>query len=457
MAKSTMDREEFRQEILKELKKEVSERDFYSFFNDLELVKLTGDNIVIEFPNNFVKEWIQENHADILARTIARISDHPLKLKTRISKKRKPFIKKTPPPPVNSNNTSRNQPFPDNLKSEFTFDNFVVGPPNQFSHAAALAVAKQPGTSYNPLFIYSVPGLGKTHLLNAIGNHIRKHHPKNRICYITSEDFTNEMVDSLMEKKMTEFRNKYRQVDTLLIDDIQFIAGKESTEEEFFHTFNTLEQNQKQIVMTCDQLPNEIPKLEDRLRSRFQMGLIADIQPPDKETLVAILLTKAGQEEIPLNKEVAFFLADHLSHKLDIRRIMGALTNIALRASVQGKKSIDVAFARQSLEEINIISWERNRVSVEEIIKTVAEHFRLSSKEILSRRRTRNVVFPRQIAMYLARVITDESFPEIGEKFGGKDHATVMHACKKIEKEIGLNKKTANLIEGLKESLSSVS
>jgi chromosomal replication initiator protein len=257
-----------------------------------------------------------------------------------------------------------------------------------------------------------------------------------------------------MEKKMAEFRNKYRQVDVLLIDDIQFIAGKDSTEEEFFHTFNTLEQNQKQIVMTSDQLPNDIPKLENRLRSRFQMGLIADIQPPDRETLVAILITKAKQENIPLEKDVAFFLAEHLSN-LDIRRIIGTLNRIAMYASFEERKIIDKPFARKTLEELNILSWDEVTVTTEEIIKHVANYFKISTKDILSRKRTNNVVFPRQVAMYLAREITDESYPEIGGKFGGKDHATVIHACRKIAKEIQINRKTANLINKLKEEISS--
>ncbi len=445
-----MDKEKFWSQILDEVKKEISDRDFYSFFRDIEIRGFSENNLILEFPNSFVKEWIKDNHSDIISRKASQIMGRTISVKSRISKKKRPIVKKSPPP----NDNSRSNLARDNLKPEFTFENFVVGSPNKFSHAAALAVAQQPGTSYNPLFIYSVPGLGKTHLLNAIGNYIKKHQPDSNICYVTSEDFTNEMVDALMEKKMAEFRNKYRQVDVLLIDDIQFIAGKDSTEEEFFHTFNTLEQNQKQIVMTSDQLPNDIPKLENRLRSRFQMGLIADIQPPDRETLVAILITKAKQENIPLEKDVAFFLAEHLSN-LDIRRIIGTLNRIAMYASFEERKIIDKPFARKTLEELNILSWDEVTITTEEIIKYVANHFKISTKDILSRKRTSNVVFPRQVAMYLAREITGESYPEIGEKFGGKDHATVMYACKKIAKEIQLNRKTANLINKLKDEINS--
>ncbi len=446
-----MDDKKFWSKILERIQNEVSDRDFKSFFKDIELKERLDNSILIEFPNSFVKEWIRDNHADIFPRIASSINSAPLTVKTLISKKKKPFIKKTSF--ITESNQQSRTVF-DNLKSEFTFENFVVGPPNQFCHAAAQAVAKQPGTSYNPLFIYSVPGLGKTHLLNAIGNYAKAQKPGINICYVTSEDFTNEMVDAIMEKKMAEFRNKYRQIDILLIDDIQFIAGKDSTEEEFFHTFNTLEKNQKQIVMTSDLLPNDIPKLESRLRSRFQMGLIADIQPPDKETLVAILITKANQENIPLKKDVAFFLADHLSN-LDIRRIIGTLNRIAMLASFNERDTIDIAFAKKTLEELNILSWDEINITIEEIIKTVADHFKISTKDMLSRKKTKNIVFPRQIAMYLSRTITEESYPEIGNKFGGKDHATVMHACKKIDKEISLDRKIATIIENLKESITS--
>lgn len=448
-----MDDTRFWSQFLEQIQNEVSDRDFNSFFKEIELKERTADTILIEFPNSFIKEWIKDNHADILTRIASFINKAPMTVKTTIGKKKKPYLKKASP--VAEATNAKSSVF-DNLKPEFTFDNFVVGSPNQFSHAAAKAVAQQPGVSYNPLFIYSVPGLGKTHLLNAIGNYAKAKNPESNICYVTSEDFTNEMVDAIMEgkNKMATFRNKYRQVDILLIDDIQFIAGKESTEEEFFHTFNTLEKNQKQIVMTSDLLPNDIPKLESRLRSRFQMGLIADIQPPDKETLVAILITKAKQENIPLKKDVAFFLADHLSN-LDIRRIIGTLNRIAMFASFKERDTIDVAFAKKTLEELNILSWDEVNISIEEIIKTVADHFKVSTKDLLSRKKTKNIVFPRQVGMYLARTITEGSYPEIGAKFGGKDHATVMHACKKILKDISLDRKLASMVENLKEKITS--
>ncbi|MEA3347485.1 MAG: chromosomal replication initiator protein DnaA [Pseudomonadota bacterium] len=446
-----MDDKKFWSQILEEVQNEVSDRDFKSFFKDIELKERTDNNILIEFPNRFVKQWVKDNHADIFPRIASSVNQTPLTVKTLISRKRKPGLKRKPLI------TESNQPdktFFDDLKPEFTFDNFVVGSPNQFSHAAAQAVAKQPGISYNPLFIYSVPGLGKTHLLNAIGNYAKIQKPDINICYVTSEDFTNEMVDAIGNGKMSEFRNKYRQIDILLIDDIHFIAGKERTEEEFFHTFNTLEQNQKQIVMTSDRFPNDIPKLESRLRSRFQMGLIADIQPPDKETLVAILITKANQENIPLKNDVAFFLADHLAN-FDIRRIIGTLNRIALIASLKGHDTIDTAFAKKTLEEMNLLSWDEKNITIEEIIKAVSDHFKISTKDMLSRKKTRNIVFPRQVAMFLSRTITEESYPEIGNKFGGKDHTTVIYACKKIEKNISLDRKIATVIESLKANITS--
>ena len=446
-----MDDKRFWSQILEQIQNEVGDRDFNSFFKDIELKERTDSSIAIEFPNRFVKEWVRDNHADTFSRIAYSINGTQLIVKTLISKKKKPYLKKTPQ--LTETNQQARSVF-DNLKPEFTFENFVVGPPNQFSHAAAQAVAKHPGISYNPLFIYSVPSLGKTHLLNAIGNYAKARRPDINICYVTTEYFTNEMVDAIRDSKMPEFRNKYRQIDILLIDDIQFIAGKDRTQEEFYHTFNALEQNQKQIVMTSDCFPNDIPKLESRLRSRFQMGLIADIQPPDKETLVAIMITKAKQEGIPLKKDVAFFLAEHLSN-LDIRRIIGTLNRIAMLASFKELDTIDIVFAKKALEELHLLSLDEKNITIEEIIKTVANHFKIGIKDMLSRKKTKNIVFPRQIAMYLSRTITEESYPEIGNKFGGKDHATVMHACKKIEKEISLNRKIATIIENLKMSITS--
>ena len=446
-----MDKDKFWSQILEEIQNQVDSRDFNSFFKDIELVDITDNTLAIEFPNRFVKEWVHERHAKTFSNVASSISGTPFTVKTSISKKRRPHLKTNHLP---AETAQPKKSLYENLKPEFTFDNFIVGSPNQFCHAACHAVAKQPGRNYNPLFIYSVPGLGKTHLLNAIGNYAKEQNKKLNICYVTSEDFTNEMVDAIGDGKMSDFRNKYRQIDILLIDDIHFIAGKERTEEEFFHTFNTLEKNKKQIVMTSDRFPNDIPKLEDRLRSRFQMGLIADIQPPDQETLVAILINKAKDEHIPLNKDVAFFLAEHLKD-LDIRRTIGILKRVALYASIRDHALIDVPFAKKTLEDFNLLSWDEVSITVEEVIKKVADHFKISTKDILSRKKTRNIVFPRQIAMFLSRTITEESFPEIGNKFGGKDHATVMYACNKIEKNISLDKKLAATVEGLKENITS--
>jgi len=446
-----MDDNKFWSQILESIQNEVGNRDFNSFFKDIELLEITDNSISIEFPNRFVKDWISDNHPKIISKFANSINGSKFFIRTSISKKQKPTLKPTISQPETTKKSG--SPF-ENLKPEFTFDNFIVGPPNQFCHAASQAVAKKPGISYNPLFIYSVPGLGKTHLLNAIGNHAKQLNPKVKICYVTSEDFTNEMVDAISDSKMSEFRNKYRQIDILLIDDIHFIAGKERTEEEFFHTFNTLEKNEKQIVMTSDRFPNDIAKLEDRLRSRFQMGLIADIQPPDKETLVAILINKAKHENIPLEKDVAFFLAEHLAN-LDIRRIIGILKRVAMYASMKDHDAIDVPFAKKTLEDFNILSWDEVSITVEEVIKTVADHFKITTKDMLSRKKTKKIVFPRQIAMYLSRKITEESFPGIGSKFGGKDHATVMYAVSKIEKEIALDKRVAATVETLKERITS--
>lgn len=316
------------------------------------------------------------------------------------------------------------------LNHEYTFDNFVNGPSNQFAHASCLAVADAPGQHYNPLFLYGSTGLGKTHLLHAVGNKVLKAKDNAVITYITSERFMNEMIYCLRFNKMWDFRRKYRNCDVLLVDDIQFISGKERTQEEFFHTFNALYESKKQIVVTSDIFPQDIPDIEDRLRNRFQWGLISDIQPPDVEHRVAILMNKAEKQGVILTSQVAEYIAHHA--KGSVRVLEGALRRVAAFAALQGR-DIDKKLASEILQDV-LGDNQSQSVTIESIQKIVAEHFKVRVTDLKSKKRQRAISIPRQIAMFLSRLRTQCSFPEIGSEFGGKDHTTVMHAVKKIEK-----------------------
>ena len=317
------------------------------------------------------------------------------------------------------------------LNPRYTFATFVSGPSNQFAHASCSTVAEKPGKAYNPLFIYGSTGLGKTHLLHAVGNRIKQNNPGAILTYITSEHFLNEMIYCVRFGKMWEFRQKYRQCDVFLVDDIQFISGnKEKTQEEFFHTFNALYEAKKQIVITSDMFPQDIPDIEDRLRNRFQWGLIADIQPPDTEHRVAILLSKAEKLGIKLGEDVAMYIASHA--KRNVRELEGALHRICAFSDLQGRP-INMELAAETFQ--NILSEAPKLLTIETIQKIVADHYKIKVSELKSHKRQRNLTMPRQIAMFLSRMLTNASFPELGERFGGKDHTTVMHAVRKIEKD----------------------
>jgi chromosomal replication initiator protein len=334
------------------------------------------------------------------------------------------------------------------LSDRYTFHTFVVGSGNQFAHAASRKVAEQPGVAYNPLFLYGGVGLGKTHLLNAIGNYITTQTTSMKVSYISAEQFTNEVINSIRYDKMVDFRNRYRNVDALLIDDIQFIAGKERTQEEFFHTFNSLYEMNKQIVISSDRSAKEMSDIEERLRSRFEMGLTADIQPPDLETRLAILRKKSESEDIALPGDVALFLATHI--KSNIRELEGALIRIVAVRSLTGE-AITIDMARRVLRDT--IQETRRLITVDEVLKTVAERFHMKISEIKSKKRSKNLVFPRQIAMYLSRELTELSFPEIGRNFGGKDHSTVIYACRQIEAQKKADQGLATLLAALAHAL----
>jgi chromosomal replication initiator protein len=334
------------------------------------------------------------------------------------------------------------------LNPRYTFDAFVIGSGNQFAHAACQAVAERPSKAYNPLFLYGGVGMGKTHLMQAIGHEVKMRQPQAAICYVSSEKFTNEMINSLRYDKMTSFRDKFRNVDVLLIDDIQFLAQKERTQEEFFHTFNALHESMKQIVIASDRPPKELAEVEDRLRSRFEWGLIADIQPPDLETKVAILQKKAEQEKVTLPTDVALFIASNI--RSNVRELEGALIRLVAHSSLIGAE-ITLPYTQQVLK--NFIDSQARRVTIESIQKAVAEQFGLRLVEIKAKNNSRSIVYPRQIAMYLSKHLTEASLPEIGRQFGGKHHTTVLHSVDKIEEVRKGDKDLNRLLNKLTEQL----
>ncbi|MBZ5721757.1 MAG: chromosomal replication initiator protein DnaA [Acidobacteriia bacterium] len=334
------------------------------------------------------------------------------------------------------------------LNPRYTFDAFVIGSGNQFAHAACQAVAERPSKAYNPLFLYGGVGMGKTHLMQAIGHEIKRRQPQTAICYVSSEKFTNEMINSLRYDKMISFRDKFRGVDVLLIDDIQFLAQKERTQEEFFHTFNALHESMKQIVIASDRPPKELAEVEDRLRSRFEWGLIADIQPPDLETKVAILQKKSEQEKVTLPTDVALYIASNI--RSNVRELEGALIRLVAHSSLIGAE-ITLPYAQQVLK--NFIDSQARKVTIESIQKAVAEQFGLRLVEIKAKNNSRAIVYPRQIAMYLAKHLTEASLPEIGRQFGGKHHTTVLHSVEKINEARKSDKDLNRLVNKLTEQL----
>jgi chromosomal replication initiator protein len=335
------------------------------------------------------------------------------------------------------------------LNARYTFEGFVIGSANQFAHAAALAVAERPSKAYNPLFLYGGVGMGKTHLMQAIGHEVKRRQPEAAICYLSSEKFTNEMINSLRYDKMTSFRDKFRNVDVLLVDDIQFLAQKERTQEEFFHTFNALHEATKQIVIASDRPPKELAEIEDRLRSRFEWGLIADIQPPDLETKVAILQKKAESEHVSLPVEVALFIASNI--RSNVRELEGAMIRLIAYCSLTGVE-ISLHTAQQVLK--NFIEAQTRKITIDSIQKAVAEQFGLRGAEIKAKNNARAIVYPRQVAMYLSKHLTEASLPEIGRQFGGKHHTTVLHSIEKIEEHRKLDKDLNRLLNKLTETLS---
>ncbi len=417
------------------------------WFKPIRLSQVKEQQITIDIPNRFFKDWIEDNYPDIIAESIDVVLGYPVTVRYRIGEKIDPDVKKMDMRLENRRQRLASKGI--HLNPKYTFENFVIGPSNQFAQAAAKAVAETPGRAYNPLFIYGGVGLGKTHLINAVGNAVIDKRTEIIVIYVSAEQFTNEVVSAIRHEKMGELKEKYRNVDLLLLDDIHFIANKTQTQEEFFHTFNALYEKQKQIVISSDRPPKEIGAVTDRLRSRFSMGLIADIQLPELETKVAIILKKAEMEKIKVSGDVAYYLASKV--KSNIRELEGCLIRLGAQASLTGLP-IDKEMAKNVLRDI--IEEDDKPVTTDHIQRIVCEHFALKLADMKAKRRTKEVALPRQVAMYLSRQLTNMSLNDIGKGFGGKDHATVIYACKQIEdkraKDETFNRMIENLLQKIK-------
>jgi chromosomal replication initiator protein len=439
-------------QILARIETKVNRHSFYTWFKPTAFVAEDEASITVRVPNSYFKDWLSRHYAGVINEAMSELKKANLTVAfvagaqadtppvTPGAEEAAP-VETAPPSPVLAGAAG--------LNPRYTFDTFIVGSSNQFADAASRAVAEAPSRSYNPLFIYGGVGLGKTHLMHAIGQYVLDHDPGLKLTYISSERFMNEMINALRYDRVLDFRELYRSVDVLLVDDIQFLAGREGTQTEFFHTFNALYDSQKQIVLSSDCPPHEIPALEERLRSRFEWGLIADIQSPDFETKVAILKKKAETEEVPLPNNVAMYIAGKI--KSNIRELEGSLIRLIAYASLTGQE-ISLPLAQEVLK--NILDHEEKAVTIENIQKFVADYYNLRLVDLRSRNNSKSVAMPRQIAMYLCKALTRASLPEIGRSFGGKHHSTVIHSIRKVEslraKEADFNTLIGNFLEGFR-------
>jgi len=431
-----------------EIKEQIGKQNFETWIKPISFVSRNKNEVVLDVPNKFFRDWLIEHYLEQMETILSSLAKNNVKVVFGINDKSDGQASVEKPPKRDDKARDRAPANNNNLVAKYTFQNFVVGASNQFAHAACMAVANQPGEHYNPLFIYGGVGLGKTHLVNAIGHHAVAQRSGLKVVYLSSESFMNELIASLRRDKMDEFKKKFRNVEILILDDVQFIAGKERTQEEFFHTFNSLYESHKQIVITSDKFPKEIPGIEDRLRNRFEWGLIADIQPPDMETRVAILQKKAEEEGVKLPQDVAMFLASHIDS--NVRELEGSLTRLGAFASLT-KATITVDLAKDVLR--NTLKNAQREITVENIQKTICEYFNIKIGDLKAKRRTQNIALPRQVAMYLCRKYTETSFPAIGDKFGGRDHSTVIHASKTIERKIKEDPHMQTTIEKLERNL----
>jgi len=438
------------QDALAYIQGKVKKQVYDTWFTPVHLERIEDSTAQLGVPNKFFGDWLNQHYGPLLAEAVPAARGGEETAITFVI-----FQKQATKQPENSGSTTATSR-PNSgarakrgiqLNPKYTFKNFVVGAGNQFAHAACMAVAEQPAKAYNPLFIYGETGLGKTHLLNAIGNYVGER-TDLRIAYLTTEQFTNEVINSIRYDKMMDLRKRYRHIDMLMIDDIQFLAGKERTQEEFFHTFNALYEAHKQLVLSSDRFPKDMPDIEERLRSRFEWGLIADLQPPDVETRIAILRKKSEDEGVTLPEDVIQFLATTM--KSNIRELEGSLVRLGAYASLTGQ-TITLEMAKSVLRDL--IGTKKKIVSMDDIQETVGARFHVKIADLKSRRRSKTLVHPRQIAMYLCRELTDSSYPEIGRQFGGKDHTTIIHACKQVIKAKDSDSALSATLDSLKEQI----
>ena len=411
--------------VLKFIRDEIGDTSYEIWFSQVKYDTMRNNKVFITVPNTLTREWIESRYMETMQNHMRSLTvqDVSLVLTTE---------------PV----TEKEGSFP-SLNSKYSFDTFVVGNSNRFAHAACYAVGESPSRAYNPLFIYGGVGLGKTHLMQAIGHHILTKNKSARVMYVSSEQFTNELISSIRDDKTAAFRNKYRNIDVLLIDDIQFLAGKERTQEEFFHTFNTLYEANKQLVISSDRPPRNIPTLEDRLRSRFEWGLITDIQPPDLETRIAILRKKAQTDGLNIPYDILDYIANYIES--NIRELEGALIRLVAYATITNKP-LNMDTAAEALKDI-LPPPGPAKITIEMIQKEVCSYYNVDKNELISKKRHKQIVIPRQVAMYLCRSLTDASFPQIGDQFGGRDHTTVIHSVEKMEREIQTDTELAAVID----------
>jgi chromosomal replication initiator protein len=433
-------------QVLARIETKVNRHSFYTWFKPTSFVDEREGAVRVRVPNALFRDWLTKHYSAVIEEALGEIH----RPSTPIAFVTEDAVTASPPAEVPlepETEEAGHGDEPGSLSPRYSFDTFIVGPSNQFAHAASRAVAEAPARSYNPLFIYGGVGLGKTHLMHAIGHYVITHQKNLKLTYISSERFMNEMVNAIRYDRILDFRERYRSVDVLLVDDVQFLAGREGTQTEFFHTFNALYDSQKQIVISSDCPPHEIPQLEERLRSRFEWGLIADIQPPDLETKTAILKKKAETEGIPVPDNVAIYIASKI--KSNIRELEGSLIRLIAYASLTGRE-ISLPLAQEVLR--NVLQNDEKAVTIEIVQKAVADYYQLKVAELKSKNNSKSVAMPRQIAMYLCKTLTSASLPEIGKSFGGKHHSTVIHSIRKIEE---LRQKDGNfntLINNLMES-----
>src|SRR6056297_2786760 len=462
MAISQEEMEHIWNQTLNEIKDKLSNPSFKTWFSNTKPVDMQDNILLIKVPNDFIKDWIETRYNQLITNVIQNLTDTNLKCRfyteedlkdkeKKEGKNTKQYEKENPEKKLEKEK-KKEYNINKNLNPKYSFDSFVVGNGNRFAHAAALAVAEAPAKAYNPLFLYGDVGLGKTHLMQAIAHYILKHNPDNKVVYVSSETFTNELINAIKDDRTSSFRNKYRNIDILLVDDIQFLANKERTQEEFFHTFNSLHESNRQLIISSDRPPKEIPTLEERLRSRFEWGLITDIQKPDLETRIAILRKKADIENLTIPNEVVIYIANKIQS--NIRELEGALIKVIAYSSLVDRE-VDVDLAREALKDLVNKNQETHiEVNIERIKKIITENYNLKMEDMESKKRTQNIAFPRQIAMYLSRELTDFSLPHIGDEFGGRDHTTVIHAHNKIqeklENELDFKNKIDRLLDEIK-------